>query len=200
MNLEALRWEPMDPAEVTEHLRALSDPWWIAGGWAIDLHLGHQTREHDDTDVLILREHQVALQQALQGWDLHAADPPGSLRPWRTGEILPTHVHDVWCRRTPESPWCLQIMLDRALDGVWIYRRDERIRRPVDELAGPASDANRRVLAPEIQLLQKSKARRPKDELDFLAVLPSLSATQRGWLAASLAVVSPDHPWLTDLH
>ncbi len=95
----------MAPVEVTELLRSAACPWWIAGGWAIDLHVGRQTRAHEDLDVLILRDDQSVMQQALYGWDLHAADPPGSLRGWRPGEVLSAQEHDIWCRRTPASPW-----------------------------------------------------------------------------------------------
>ena len=189
-------WDPMTPAEVSEALSGFHSPWWIAGGWAIDLHLGRKTREHADIDVLILREDQLALQHELAEWDLHAADPPGSLRRWRPGEVLPTEVHDIWCRRTSRSPWCMQIMIDDARSGVWTYRRDARIHRPMAELDGPASDADRRVLAPEVQLLQKSTYPRPKDEADLLAVRPHLSVAQRKWLESALSMVSPEHPWL----
>jgi hypothetical protein len=184
---------PVD--EVTDLLRDVDCPWWVAGGWAIDLCVGHQTRTHDDTDVLILRDDQTAMQRTLDGWDLHAADPPGSLRPWRAGEILPAAVHDVWCRRTPEAPWSLQIMVDDATDGVWRYRRDGRIQRLVAELDGGACDGTPRVLSPEVQLLQKSKSPRDKDEADFLAVRDLLRPDQREWLARALALTSPDHPW-----
>jgi len=67
-------------------LAGMAFPWWVAGGWAIDLFVGHQTRLHDDLDVLVLRRDQLAVHQALRGWDLHAADPPGTLRPWAPGE------------------------------------------------------------------------------------------------------------------
>ncbi len=189
----------MVPAEVTDLLSSAACPWWIAGGWAIDLYLGRQTRAHGDIDVLILRDDQLVMQEALSGWDLHAADPPGSLRSWRPGEVLPTEVHDIWCRRTPSSPWSLQLMIDDATDGTWRYRRDPRIERPVDELDGNACDGDPRVLAPEIQLLQKSKSRRPKDEADLLAVKDVLGPAQRAWLVRSLTLTSPDHPWLTQL-
>ena len=85
------------------------------------------------------------------------------------------------------------------MDGVWTYRRDPRIRRPVRELDGPASDDDRRVLAPEVQLLQQSKNPREKDEADFRAVRASLSSARKTWLAAALSVVSPGHPWLSHL-
>lgn len=189
----------MSPDGVSEVLRRLHRPWWIAGGWAIDLHLGRQTRHHADVDALVLRGDLLPLQGALAGWDLHAADPPGSLRPWLLGEILSVEVHDVWCRRSPTSPWCLQVMIDDAQEGIWIYRRDPRIRRPVVELDGPASRTHQRVLAPEVQLLQKSHGPRPKDEADLLAIRPHLDDRQVEWLRTSLALTSPGHAWLRHL-
>ena len=30
-------------------LLALAAPWWITGGWAIDLAVGHVTRDHADS-------------------------------------------------------------------------------------------------------------------------------------------------------
>jgi hypothetical protein len=192
-------WEPLSPAEVARELRGLPCRWWIAGGWAIDLHLGRQSRAHADIDVLILRADQLAVQQHLGGWDLHAADPPGTLRPWAEGEILAPTIHDVWCRRSPSSPWSLQLMIDDTEDDHWVYRRDTRIRRPVADLDGPASSSERRVLSPEIQLLYKSAHPRGKDEADFQAVLADLHVPQRHWLRESLAVVSPGHPWLDRL-
>lgn len=192
-------WEPLSPAEVSEVLAGTACDWWIAGGWAIDLHLGRQTRAHADIDVLILRPDQLVIQSRLGGWDLHAADPPGSLRPWREGEVLGTDVHDIWCRRAPGEPWCLQLMIDDVSDGEWVYRRDPRIRRPVAGLAGRASNRDRRVLTPEVQLLQKSAAPRDKDEADFLAAHGTLGPSERRWLRESLSVVSPSHPWLHHL-
>lgn len=123
-------WEPLTPAEVARELGGLPCPWWIAGGWAIDLHLGRQSRTHADVDVLLLRPDQLSVQRHLAGWDLQAADPPGTLRPWVEGETLASEIHDIWCRRSPSSPWCLQLMIDDAEEDAWVYRRDARIRRP----------------------------------------------------------------------
>lgn len=63
-------WEPLTPAEVAGELRGLPCRWWIAGGWAIDLHLGRQSRAHADVDVLFLRADQLSVQRHLTGWDL----------------------------------------------------------------------------------------------------------------------------------
>ena len=34
---ENTRWEPLTPQQAAERLRGLGAPWWIAGGWALDL-------------------------------------------------------------------------------------------------------------------------------------------------------------------
>ena len=139
------------------------------------------------------------MRQALSEWDAHAADPPGTLRPWSVGEELAGAVHDIWLRREAGQPWAFQLMIDDVQGQHWIFRRDHRITRPLSSLAGPSSTATCPVLAPEIQLLYKSKGLRPKDEQDFDAVLPALSDEQRRWLSGALAVVAPDHPWRSRL-
>ena len=188
------RWEPLGVDEVTALLAGCGADWWVAGGWAIDLHVGRQTRQHEDLDVLVLRDGLPAVHEHLSGWDLQAADPPGRLRPWRG--TLPAHVHDVWCRRTPDDPWRFQLMVSDTAGGDWLFRRDPSIRRPVSTLDGPASRPGRRVLAPEVQLLHKSGSPRPKDVADLHAALPVLTGGQRDWLRTALARTSPEHPWL----
>ena len=194
-------WEPLSVDEVTELLRGMDTRWWIAGGWALDLHLGRQTRPHHDIDVLVLREDLPGVRERLRGWDLHAADPPGAgvLRPWPEDELLPAALHDVWCRPTPTSSWALQLMVDDTDGADWVYRRDSRIRRPVAELCGPASAPGRPVLAPEVQLLYKSRALRPKDVEDFSVLAGVLDEGRRNWLRQALSTVSPGHAWLDRL-
>jgi hypothetical protein len=44
-------------------------PWWIAGGWALDLFLGYQTRGHGDLDVGVLRCDIVDVITDMSGWE-----------------------------------------------------------------------------------------------------------------------------------
>lgn len=189
-------WEPLTPAAIGELLGRVGVPWWIAGGWALDLFLGYESRPHDDTDVLVLRPDQLTVQRALAGWDLHAADPPKTLRPWLSGEELPVGVHDVWCRPSPSAPWALQLMLAETEGDEWVYRRDRRVRRPVAAL-GCVSPDGLPYLAPEVQLLYKAAPTpRAKDSADFAAVAPRLPADRRDWLRDALAVCAPTaHGW-----
>lgn len=56
-----------------------------------------------------------------------------------------------------------------------------------------------RYMAPEIQLLFKSRGLRDKDQRDFDDCLPLLSNRQRSWLAEALREETPEHPWLVRL-
>ena len=42
-------------------LSDLSVPYWIAGGWAIDLAVGRVTRDHADVDIMLLERDEHAL-------------------------------------------------------------------------------------------------------------------------------------------
>lgn len=188
-------WEPATPAEVAALFAGVDAPWWIAGGYAIELAVGRPVRDHSDIDVLLLRRDQLVAQQALAGWEWWAADPPGTLRPWTEGEVLPDDVHDIWCRPGPDRPWRVQLMLDEASGDTWVSRRNPRVQRPVASL-GAVTDDGIPYLAPEIQLFYKAKQRRPKDEADFAAALPLLDAVQRAWLTDAITATHGDHLWL----
>ncbi len=187
-----LPWDPLSPDDVTSLFEPYLGPWCIAGGWALDLFVGEQSREHADIDILIARSDLGHVHATLPGWSLYGAS--GTLTPWDEGEELPEHIHDIWCRRG-EGPWEFQMMvIEMTADG-WVFRRDSRIRGPLDSMV-VVTDGGLPILAPEIQLLYKSKRpNRPKDERDFATVLPHLGEQRRAWLAGALDRVHPGHPW-----
>lgn len=190
-------WDPMPPRQLADLLNGLRVSWWIAGGWALDLFIGRETRGHDDTDVEILRHDQLEIQCYLEGWDLHSA-ARGVLRPWESGEWLGEGINSVWCRRSPDEGWALQIMLADAQGDAWVYRRSPDITRPLREVGLLTVDGIP-YLDPEIQLLYKSASPRRKDEADFELVLPCLCPDRRRWLADALLRAHPGHPWLAQL-
>ncbi len=188
-------WDPLTPAAVAELLEGCHAPWWIAGGYAIDALVGQfDRRPHGDIDAGLLARDQEAIRSALAGWDLHCADPPGELRPWHRGEVLEEPIHDVWAREHSEGPWRLQLVLNPAEHDDWMYRRDPRIRRRLEQIMWRSDGIP--YLAAEVQLLFKSKTLRPKDDRDFADSLPHLSSPQRIWLRQSLQLSDPEHPWL----
>lgn len=190
-------WDHLPLKVVTDLFRDFPRPWWVAGGYAIDAFAGSGRREHDDVDVSLFASDHVLARQHLAAWDLHAADPPGTLRPWPPDEVLPRQVHDIWARGSAGDAWRFQLMLNPGGPDEFVCRRDERIRMPLSEALWRKDGVP--YLAPELQLLFKAKGRRPKDERDFDDCLPLLSAGQRGLLAGWLRTTAPGHEWLRRL-
>ena len=56
------------PLQVAQAMAGFRRPWFIAGGWAIDLFLGRVTREHADIEIAVLRTDQQFLRQHLRSW------------------------------------------------------------------------------------------------------------------------------------
>lgn len=192
MSLSALGpWEPLGLESVVETFASAPFRWWVSGGNALDLHLGRTWRDHDDTDVGVVRSDLRALHTLLSHWDLHVA-AVGQLTLWR-GEPLEVarHQNNVWCRLTPVGPWILDVTVGEGPDENWIYRRDPSVQVPWGVAVLRTADGIP-YLAPELQLLYKSKGLRPKDEVDAAEVIPCLDARQRGRLSRLL---ESNHPW-----
>ena len=190
-------WRPLPPAELRALLETQHAPWWIAGGTALELFAGRSWREHGDLDAGILRADQPAVYAALPGWRRFAAHD-GELRELGAGELAPPEANSLWCRHADESAFRFELLLDASDGAHWTFRRDPRVRLPLAELALRTRDGCP-YLRPEVQLLYKAKARRPKDEADFAVVAPLLDARACDWLRRALALVDPAHAWLTAL-
>lgn len=187
LKIDESNWEPYLPEEIFELFKSLTIPWWIAGGWAIDLFLESKTRDHLDIDLQILRKDQIILQKFLVGWDLYKTNQPG-LKPWKKNEFLRLGVNSIWCRKTPEAPWKMQILFLETEGDEWYYRRKPSIRGLISNI-GMKTKSNISYLSPEIQLLFKAqKNPKQKDKQDFLNVLPFLDKKKLMWLKKSVFV------------
>lgn len=193
------KWEPLSIHEVAELLSGLSVPWWIAGGYAIDLFVGRETRLHGDMDVLIRRDDQLEVQRYLSGWDLHKTQQPG-LKPWPIGEFQDRPFDDIWCRRKEDSPWQFQLMLLDTDGDQWVFKRDPTIRGSIDSL-GRRSSTGVLYMAPEIQLLYKAKSEMlEKDKVDFQIAVPLMGESACTWLLECLEKRFPGgHTWINQL-
>lgn len=190
-------WQPISIDELKATFKSADKPYWITGGWAIDLFLQKQTRTHEDLDVSIARDDQSIFQKLLCSWDLRASDPPGSgnLRKWEPSEILCPPIHNVWCRKEENGPWNLELMLCTFENGMWVYRRNSKIKGPLESFGWKQADGTL-VIAPEIQLLYKSRGIRTKDTQDFENCLAIFNREKKEWLYNALLIDSGEnHPW-----
>ena len=191
-------WQSLSVAEVRALFADAPFGWALAGGYAVEYFLGAAIREHADIDIAIFRDEQQQAQRWLSDWQLYAADPPGTLRPWRSDESLPYGIHDIWGHRHGVAAWQMQLMLLESAGAEWVSRRDRRIRGMRDDLI---VEYNRLpCIRIEVQLLYKARGRRPKDLLDFQASLPLLSDAAKHWLRENLLLAHPEgHYWLRAL-
>ena len=176
---------------VVELLAGAPFPWWIAGGLALELHLGRSWRAHDDTDVGIRRTDAPAVHRWLEAWDLHVA-AAGELHRWH-GQPLDAGAgeNNVWMRGEAGASWVLDLTVGDGDEDSWIYRRDPAVRRPWGEVVRTTAGGIP-YLVPEVQLLFKSCTLRPKDDLDARLVVPVLDHGARAFLGAALPA---GHPW-----
>ncbi len=182
------------PAEVTARLSGLDISWCVVGGWAIDLWLGRQTREHGDLEIAILRPDLARVRAHLADFRFYAVGD---------GEVIALDEpspdkHQTWIEDPRTQLWCVDVMLELGDAETWIYRRDPTIRRARSLMIGRTADGIP-YLQPEGMLLFKAKAVRPKDEADFAVAAPLLSREAKAWLRDALAHAHPGHPWLAAL-
>ena len=170
-------------------------PWFVAGGWALDLFEGANVRPHGDVDIAILRRDQARLFDALPHWSFRkAAD--GELRRWSKSEYLRPPLHEIHARCADLH---LEFLLNECDHAFWLYRRNTAVTLPLENL-GVMSSNGIPYLAPEVVLLYKAQAPRAADESDFRRIAPLLRPPARAWLAAALNVCHPGHAWSKALH
>lgn len=190
-------WDAWRPEEVARRLAEVEVPWCVAGGWAIDLFLGGQRREHGDLEIAVPADRFDPIREALPEL---AFFPVGSGVAWPVAgnEALLHEHHQTWGWDRGTERWRLDVFREPHAGDTWIARRDARIRMPYAELILRTADGIPYV-RPEVALLFKAKAHLPKDEGDLAAALPHLSAASRAWLRDAIALVHPGHRWIAAL-
>ncbi len=181
--------------QVAGLMRGFPHPWYIAGGWAIDLYLGRVTRVHDDIDVVILRKDQFELRRHLTDW-VFVKVVDGHRLPWTDGERLDLPIHEV--HATSGNRARIEFLLNESSSGTWHFRRNLAVTRHLNQI-GAQTSTGVPFLAPEIVLLFKAKSPEAKDAHDFDFVLPRLEDEPRRWLKDALETCHPGHPWIARL-
>ena len=197
MHPDDAEWDAWRPEDAAARLVEIDVPWYVAAGWAIDLFLGKQRREHDDLELGVPADRFDEVAAALGELDFHVVTRGRAEPLAEAGELMET-VHQTWGLDRSANVWRVDLFREPSAGGEWVCRRDEAIRLPYDELiehtAGGIPYAR-----PEVVLVFKAKDARPKDESDLAAVLPRLDSERRRLLAGWISLVHPGHFWLPDL-
>ncbi|MDF2038379.1 hypothetical protein P2R12_15570 [Cytobacillus oceanisediminis] len=177
---------------VASLMRRFNKTWFIAGGWAIDLFIGKETREHKDIEFAVFRKDQLYLKSYLIEWEFQKVIN-GELYTWGN-EFLELPVHEIHASNKIIGDE-IEILLNETKGDYWTFRRDLRISYPINSVWS-YSEAGIPFLNPEIVLLYKAKNTREKDHQDFMEIKDYLDYEQKQWLCYALEMHQPTHKWL----
>ncbi|WP_256641210.1 nucleotidyltransferase domain-containing protein [Streptomyces murinus] len=184
------------PEQIAERLNGVSAPWCVAAGWALDLFRGEQTRDHGDLELAVPA---AAFAEIRDRFPEYAFDAVGSGKVWAdAGAEELAGTHQTWLRDPASGQFLLDVFREPHDGGTWICRRDQSLRLPYDAIIERTADGIP-YLIPELVLLFKAKATRPKDQADFEGILPLLSQARRDALSTWLTRVHPGHGWAAEL-
>lgn len=198
MSIDTPTWSPLTLSQVQQRFHGFPAPWWIAGAWAVDLFVGHQTATHDTVEVGIFRADQEHIRSLLHGWELWVVDRPGTLHRWERFEWLGIGLRELWCRPDPGTPWRMLIQLNESSRRRWVFGENSSISLPWRALVEHTPDGMP-FLVPQAALLIEAGRDRPDSDQAFHAALPELGRAARAWLARALSATHPGHPWLAAL-
>lgn len=195
------------PTRAMQIMRSYKKPWYVAAGWALDLYLDHQRRDHADLDIATYREDQLDLQKHLSAYKLGKfTGPDGAerLEPWAPGELLIYPDFEIVAEENESGFPALEFLLNESEGNEWIWRKNREVRSPKSQV-GMLSAEGIPFLGPEIVLLFKSQhitggaVNEQKDQADFDEIRDTLEFERRSWLKTTLETHYPDHPWIASL-
>lgn len=188
-------WDPLDPTNIADFMEGFDRPWWVIGGWSIEVFTGER-RPHDDMDISIFSSDAEAFRLFLgERWTPWNVDDSW-FRPWDARFTAVRPDSQVWVRRDARSPWVLDVPFTPDTGGRWTNKRHWDHTEELDDVTWVASDGLR-YARPEVTLMFKASQSREKDRLDAAAALPKLNPSARRWLRDAVARIDPDHEWVS---
>src|SRR5438105_2205978 len=105
---------------VQHEMREFPAPWFIAGGWALELFAGKKWRSHADVDIAIFRDDHQILHRTLPDWQFATATD-GELTHWFHGEPLAPAIHEI---HATKNEWRVEFLLNERTADDWVFRRN----------------------------------------------------------------------------
>ena len=126
-------WEAWPPAVLAHRLEGVDVPWRVSAGWAIDLFLGGERREHEDLELAVPADRFDEIAAALPELDFHVVTRGIAAPVAESAELMET-IHQTWGLDRTANRWRVDVFREPFDDDGWVARRDESIRLPYSEL------------------------------------------------------------------
>jgi len=170
-------WQPWTPAQLQERLEGASAPWYLVGGWALDIWHGYETRAHDDLEFCILEKDLDVFRNILAGYGIYTAHD-GDVTYLANDEKPSPEIQQFWILETALARWRADLMTEPGDPDLWRYERDHSVQRQRSIMVEWSPDGIPYLNAAGV-LLFKAKRCRAKDQLDFQNALPRLTPADR---------------------
>ena len=95
MHPDDAEWEAWQPAELAQRLDGVDVPWRVSAGWAIDLFLGGERREHEDLELAVPADRFGEIAAALPELDFHVVTRGLAAPVAESAELMET-IHQTW--------------------------------------------------------------------------------------------------------
>lgn len=187
-------WEAWSPEQLAAKLSDVAAPWYVVGGWALDLWQGKQRRDHEDLEFVTSPENAGHIAADLSDLTFFEAKA-GALKQPDCWTRIPDDAWQYWGADLKAGRWRVDMMLERGTSSHRVFKRDPKITQSRGQAIRVSKDGIR-YLAPANVLLFKAKHCRAKDQHDFQAALPKLSGEDRTLLGCWLKLSYPGHSWL----
>lgn len=194
--LDALWARHWSPSQITQRLSGVDVPWYVAGGWALELFRGAPQRDHSDLEIGIPAAVFPLVRECFSEYVFDTVDD-GCIWYDAAPEALAA-THQTWLRDPVSGDYLVDVFREPHDGDTWICRHSSAIRLPYAEIIDHTAEGVP-FLVPELALLFKAKHARPKDQGDFETTVPHLSSRQRATLADLVGQLYPNHRWLAGL-
>src|SRR3954453_12190968 len=108
MHPDDVDWEAWRPEDVTALLDGVDVPWRVSAGWAIDLFLGGQRREHEDLEIGVPAGRFEEVAAALGELEFHVVTR-GVAEPVEQARGLMESVHQTWGLDRGANLWRIDV-------------------------------------------------------------------------------------------
>ncbi|WP_083469150.1 nucleotidyltransferase domain-containing protein [Methylobacterium variabile] len=190
-------WDAWSPDELGQRLREAVLPWYVAGGWALDVAHGKQTREHEDLEFVVIRDDVDHFRALLRDLDFFTVNN-GKIEYLPPSASLPGDVWQLWGGDMRRACWRVDMMMEPGTPDLWIYKRDQTIQMARSD-AVHVSETGIPYLAPINVMLFKAKYCRKKDQRDFNFFRNKFSTEEKEQLLVWLNELHPGHEWIEHL-
>jgi hypothetical protein len=161
-------------------------PWFVAGGWAIDLFLGGETRPHGGVKIGIYRKNQMQLYRYFGSQGKYFIDNRSRVgkrvrREWKK-EYLQAPIQELHLEQDGLE---LEVLLNEKDGDDWVYGGSGKVRLGEERLV-LLGDGDIPYLCPEVVSLYKTRDMRDKDVADIAKAMAKMGGAQRKWLVDSI--------------